>query len=187
MTKPAHSTDRPAAAHQEMSPPFALRRLSPADAAIYRRVRLRALRLEPAAFCSAYQEEVQRPRDDFAARLAPSPDRWTWGAFIDDRLVGIITLFREPRRKERHKASIVALYVERPWRGRGIGAALLSLAEGTAARMHGVRQVRLAVTAANRRALDLYLKNGFAVYGREERALRVGARFYAELFLSRPV
>lgn len=165
--------------------PIALRRLSPADASDYRRVRLQALRLEPAAFGSSHAEESGLTLAQFAARLELSPERWTWGAFAGARLVGIATLARESRLKQRHKAAIYALYVERAWRGQGIGAALLALALQTSGQMRGVRQLRIAVMAANRQALRLYLKNGFTVYGREPEALHVGGRFHPELFLAR--
>lgn len=165
--------------------PIVLRRLSPDDARNYRRVRLRALRLEPAAFGSSHAEESRLTLAQFAARLELSPEKWTWGAFAGARLVGIITLFREHRLKQRHKATIVALYVERASRGQGIGAALLALALQAAGQMRAVRQVALAVVEKNSRALQLYLKNGFKIYGREKDALRVGGRFHSELFLAR--
>ncbi len=165
--------------------PIALRRLSPADVADYRRVRLRALRLEPAAFGSSHAEESRQTLAQFSARLEWSPERWTWGAFAGARLVGIVTLARESRLKQRHKAAIYALYVERASRGQGTGAALLALALQTAGQMRGVRQLRIAVMETNRRALQLYLKNGFTIYGREPEALQVGGRCHTELYLGR--
>jgi ribosomal protein S18 acetylase RimI-like enzyme len=54
----------------------------------------------------------------------------------------------------------------------------------TARELKGLRQVRLAVVEVNKSALRLYESAGFEIYGREEAALRVGGKFYTELFLA---
>jgi len=162
-----------------------IRRLSPADVADYRRLRLQGLRECPTAFGSSYAEEAARPRRAFAGRLAQTPANWTFGAFEAGRLVGVLTLVRETKAKEKHKAAIYGMYVDPTARRRGVGRALVDRAWRTASRLRGVRQVRLAVVASNRPALRLYETAGFSVYGREEAALFVGRRYYAELFLVR--
>jgi len=48
------------------------------------------------------------------------------------------------------------------------------------AREQGVLQIQLCVNADNVRARNLYLSLGFAAFGREPRALRVGDRFFDE-------
>lgn len=54
------------------------------------------------------------------------------------------------------------LYVEEAWRGQGIGAAALDFA-GRESRARGLHAMRLEVTHANPRALDLYRRSGFVV------------------------
>jgi ribosomal protein S18 acetylase RimI-like enzyme len=160
-----------------------IERLSPSDVAAYRRLRLRGLRESPTAFGSSYAEEVKFPLKKFATRLEPSAAKWVFGAFEGERLVGVVTLVREARRKERHKASIYGMYVERKMRRKGIGRQLIHRVIETANKLQGLRQVRLAVVEMNRPALRLYESVGFKVYGREEAALYAAGRFYAELFL----
>ena len=155
------------------------------DVADYRRLRLRGLRESPAAFGSSYDEEVKRPVKTFIARLEQTAGKWTFGAIDNERLVGVLSLIREGRKKERHKASILGMYVDRTMRRKGIGRELLKRAIETAHRFRGLRQVRLAVVEANRPALRLYESAGFKVYGREEAALFVAGKFYSELFLIR--
>jgi len=162
-----------------------IRRLSPADSAEYRRVRLQGLRECPTAFGSSYAEEVARPRSAFARRLRQTTANWTFGAFEAGRLVGVLTLVRETRAKEKHKTAIYGMYVDPTARRRGVGRALIDRALRTAHRLRGVRQVRLAVVASNHPAVQLYQAAGFRVYGREVAALFVAGRYYAELFLVR--
>jgi len=162
-----------------------IRRLSPADVSAYRRIRLHGLRECPAAFGSSYAEEAKRPRSAFVNRLEQTPATWTFGAFDAGRLVGVLSLVRETRAKEKHKAAIYGMYVERPARRSGIGRALVERALATARQLRGLRQVRLAVVDSNLAARRLYEAAGFTVYGREEAALFVGGRYHAELFLVR--
>ncbi len=162
-----------------------IRRLSPADVRDYRRIRLRGLRESPACFGSSYSEDARRPVKEYADRLKWTAGQWTFGGFERKRLVGLITLVRDHRKKERHKASIVGLYVDPQVRRKGVGRALLSHAIATAQGMRGLRQLRLSVTAANQSAVRLYQSLGFSIYGREEDALHVRGVFYAELLLAR--
>jgi ribosomal protein S18 acetylase RimI-like enzyme len=162
-----------------------LRRLSPLDATEYRRLRLRGLRESPTAFGSSYAEEVKRPLKAFVARLEQTPTKWTFGAFENERLVGVVTLIREEKRKEKHKASIFGMYVDRKERRKGVGRELLNFVLEAARRMRGLKQLRLAVVEGNRPARCLYEGAGFKTYGREEAALCVAGKFYSELFLVR--
>jgi len=162
-----------------------IRRLLPSDVAAYRRIRLRGLRESPEASGSSYGEEMKRPVKSFASRLEHTRAKWTYGAFEGQRLVGILSLIRDEREKERHKAAIVGMYVDSRVRRRGIGRCLLKRAIETARQLRGLRRVRLAVVESNRSALSLYASAGFKVYGREEEALLVSGKFYSELFLVR--
>lgn len=162
-----------------------IRRLSPSSATAYRRLRLRGLRESPTAFGSSYAEEAQHPLKTFAARLEQSAAKWVFGAFEGERLIGVVSLIREEKRKERHKAAIFGMYVEPKMRQNGIGRRLIGRVVDAAHRMHGLKQVRLAVVASNRPALRLYKSAGFEIYGREEDALFVAGKFHAELFLVR--
>jgi hypothetical protein len=85
----------------------------PADAPAYREFRLRGLREHPEAFTSSYEEDVIKPIAATEARLAADGDTAMWGAFVGSALAGGIGLVRETRRKNRHKADIVAMYVLR--------------------------------------------------------------------------
>jgi len=161
-----------------------IRRLSSSHVAEYRRLRLRGLRESPAAFGSSYAEEVKLSRKAFVARLEQSEGKWVFGALENRRLVGVVTMIREAKMKERHKASIYGLYVDQKMRGKGIGGLLLDRVIQTARNLPKLKQIRLAVVEGNDAALQLYAVAGFEVYGREEDALMVRGKFYSELLLA---
>lgn len=153
--------------------PFHIRALTPADAAAYQSLRLTALREEPTAFGSSYEEECDIPLSVIGQRLAPVSDRGRLGAFVDGTLAGMVTLGREDGRKHAHKARVWGMYVSAHCRGKGVGLGLLTEALALARRMPEIRQVQLDVTASNASAVALYQAAGFQEYGREPGAMLV--------------
>jgi ribosomal protein S18 acetylase RimI-like enzyme len=151
----------------------------PADAPAYREFRLRGLREHPEAFTSSYEEDVIKPIAATEARLAADGDTAMWGAFVGSALAGGIGLVRETRRKNRHKADIVAMYVLPEYARRGIGRALLDSAIAHA-RDAGIEQLTLTVTQGNAAARELYLAAGFVAFGVEPRAIKVAGEYFAK-------
>lgn len=160
-----------------------IRRLGPSDAQAFRRLRLEALRESPTAFGSSYGEEARRPLSSFRKRLERRPGQWVFGRVDRRTLVGVIRLTREENKTERHKASIHGLYVASTQRRRGIARQLLEKAIETAAKLKGIRQIRLAVVTSNGAAIALYRRAGFEAYGKEDEALLISGQFYTELLM----
>ena len=156
-----------------------IRTLSENDAAIYRVLRLEALRTNPEAFGSSYEETVARPLSATAERLR-DPDAFTLGAFEGDALIGAVTLVRDQGLKMRHRANIYAMYVTPAARGRGVGRALMEEAIRRARQVPGLEQLHLAVVSSNTAARALYDTLGFVVYGQDPRTLKIGDRYFDE-------
>lgn len=154
-----------------------VRRLTPADAAAYRALRLRALREHPEAFTSSYEEESERPQAQSEERLRHGAA--FWGAFAAGQLVGMVGLDREQRVKNRHKATVVAMYVAPEFARRGAGRALMR-ALLAHARESGLELLVLTVTHGNDGPRALYEGMGFTSFGIEPHAIKIGARAYAK-------
>lgn len=157
-----------------------IRRLQASDWEGYRTLRLEALNLEPTAFAADLSEQADQPHEFWASRLASGPHGFVLGAFVAERLVGMVGLNRERRAKTRHKAVVWGMYVSPGARGRAIGRQLLERLIAEARAMDGLRQLALTVVTENLPARRLYLDLGFQVYGTEPRALWVGERFLDE-------
>lgn len=149
-----------------------IRRLTVDDAADYRALRLRGFREHPEAFTSDYEEEALKPLDYARQRLGPASSAWFWGAFVDGVLAGVVGLEREQRRKNRHKATVIGMYVAPEQGRRGIARVLLDtlLAE---ARASDLELLVLTVTRGNLGAERLYLDAGFTSFGVEPGAIKV--------------
>ena len=153
-----------------------VRMLGPADATLYRSLRLRALRDHPDAFTSSYQEEREQPGEAAAQRLAAHP---FWGAYHHAELQGFVGLQRELRTKNRHKATVMGMYVAPEAGGQGVGRKLLDSLVAHA-RLNGLESLVLTVTDGNQRALRLYEAAGFRSFGIEPDAIRLGGRSFAK-------
>lgn len=154
-----------------------IRRLGAKDAEIYRVIRLESLRLHPEAFGSSYEEEKEAPVEKYRDSL---PTVYTFGAFENGSLIGVVTLFPEGKRKMKHRASIFAMYVTESVRGQGVGKRLVEAAIAQARELGGIEQIHLQVVTSNESAIRLYSSLGFEVYGLEKRALRIGDTYYDE-------
>ncbi len=153
-----------------------VRMLGPADATLYRSLRLRALREHPDAFTSSYSEDREQPVEVAAQRLAAHA---FWGAYRHGELYGFVGLEREPRAKNRHKATVMGMYVAPEAWGQGVGRALLA-ALIAHARANGLQSLVLTVTEGNERARRLYEAAGFRSFGVEPDAIRVAGQPYAK-------
>lgn len=156
-----------------------IRALDAGDAAAFRRIRLEAVTDTPSAIWPTYQEIAASTDQENTARIVRTDTQVLFGACIDGELVGIAGLRREPLEQVRHKALLWGVFVRPGWRRAGL-ARTLCASVLTFARENGVLQIQLCVNVENVRARDLYRSLGFASFGVEPRALRVGDAYIAE-------
>jgi RimJ/RimL family protein N-acetyltransferase len=158
-----------------------IRRLTAADAARYREIRLEALKLAPEAFSSTFAAENAEPMAWFAARLDNSV---VFAAVCGVRLLGIAA-FLSKRGKEAHKGLLVGMYVREANRNRGTGRRLAETVVGHA--VGKVEILQLAVVADNQPARRLYARLGFVEYGIERRALKQDEHYWDEVLMAKPL
>lgn len=157
-----------------------IRQLAPTDAQEYLSIRLEALKESPYAFASSYEEEISNTAEKYKNRFNTPENTFTFGAFEDSQLVGVVTLVKEQLLKLRHRANIVAMYVKPEKRGNGTGKSLLSSVIEKAKNIDGIEQIYLTVVTTNVSAKQLYSSSGFEVFGKENRALKFDNRYYDE-------
>jgi ribosomal protein S18 acetylase RimI-like enzyme len=158
-----------------------IRRLLPADAALYRDIRLEALRLSPEAFGSEYETESVHPVEWFAERLAHGAV--ILGAFSDGELAGIVGFIAAEGPKRQHKGMLVGMYVRQQARRAGVGRLLVDAVLELAAQ--SVELLQLAVVKGNEPACGLYRRAGFVEYGLEKHALKIDGRYYDDILMAK--
>jgi len=157
-----------------------IRRLLPADAALYRDIRLEGLRLSPEAFGSTFERENAQTLEWFAQRLGNSD---MFGAFDGAEIVGTAGLLFGTGRKEEHKGRLVGMYVRPNSRKSGVGRRLVeAILEFARPR---IEIVQLAVVSENHKAIRLYASLGFVEFGLEKNSLKEGGRYYDEVHMAK--
>ena len=150
------------------------------DAEKYRSIRLESLQNSPESFASSYEEEKDFSIEKFKNKFQLN-DSFTYGAFENKELVGIITLYKEKLYKLSHRAHIGAMYVSPSKRSLGIGKVLMEEAIKKAKGIEGLEQVYLAVVSTNEPAKKLYSSLGFEVFGTEKKGLRLENNIYFDV------
>lgn len=155
--------------------------LTPEDAKSYWELRLEALQLNPEAFLTTYEEAAGRenPIEQTTRNLAKEGN-FTFGAFEDTVLIGMVTLLCESHEKLQHRANIYAMYVKPVKRKLGVGKALISAAIEQAKTLTRIEKINLTVNACNESAKRLYSAFGFKTFGYEERSLKYAKNYYDE-------
>ena len=156
------------------------------DAARVRELRLEALRSHPQAFSADYDSSANDPLETWAERLkkyTESSDQTLNLADAGAELVGMAGVYRDPRPKIRHAATIWGVYVKPGWRGLHLGNGLVQACLDWASG-HEVIFVRLGVITINASAIRCYQRCGFTVYGVEPKSIYWEGHYYDELLMS---
>ena len=146
----------------------------------YRDLRLEALKSDPYAFGSSFEEEVVLAEDEWKRRIQN-----VLFAMSDDAPIGMIVCLFNNRPKTKHIAEIVGVYVSASQRGQGVGTRMLERALSLIRSKKGIVKVQLAVNPEQRAAVKLYKSAGFFVWGRTKKELKVGRRFCDMLFMEK--
>ncbi len=143
-----------------------IRRLTAKDAAIWRQIRLEGLAAYPDAFMTQVADVAAR-KD---AELAEALTRTTILVAFDGREpIASMGYFIGELTAQRHRATIIAVYVRKTWQGKGVADALLQAVIDDLP--SDVLQLHLEVAATNPRAEAFYRRHGFRRVGTIPRAI----------------
>jgi ribosomal protein S18 acetylase RimI-like enzyme len=158
-----------------------IRALGPADAAVFREQRIRALREHPEVFGRSPEEvaAVEVLAEQFREDAGAEHDVMM-GAFEGAALVGVAGCHRERAVKQRHVATIWGVYVVPERRGTGLGRRLVVEAMARARTWTGLECLWLDVVTTNTGARALYASLGFKGVAIKPRVLKVDGRYYDE-------
>lgn len=107
------------------------------------------------------------------------PGKMAISAENDESVVGFLSFENGPHKRIRHRGTF-GISVEKAWRGKGVGTALLqSLIEWGEANSL-IEKIGLAVNADNKNAIRLYKKFGFIEEGRRPKELKLDPDCYTD-------
>jgi RimJ/RimL family protein N-acetyltransferase len=157
---------------------FAIRPFTVDEAALYRDIRLEALRLHPEAFGASFDKEAAEPLAFFTGRLQGNT---IFGGFRGDMVLGTAGFMAGTGPKQAHKSLLWGMYVRPEARGTGLARRLVEAVLDHA--RDRVEHIQLSVVADNLVARRLYASLGFEPYGIEQRSLKVEGRYYDEVLM----
>jgi ribosomal protein S18 acetylase RimI-like enzyme len=157
-----------------------VRKLTEDDLEAVWTLRLRALRDNPEAFGSTYEETVARGKTWMLQRLRGKDDETFYLGAFEEGLIGMVAFYREDGIKSRHRGFVVSMFVLPVSRGLGAGKALMQELISRARQIEGLEQLLLAVVTTNMAAYRLYRSLGFEVFGTEPNALKFGEQYWDE-------
>ncbi|MDU5105211.1 GNAT family N-acetyltransferase [Clostridium sp.] len=166
-----------------------IRRLTEDNAREFWELRFRALREDGDAFGATYEEEIKKPIQSLIEifnnnYIKPINNNFILGAFNDEnKIIGVIGLYRETRIKLRHKATIWGMYIIPEYRRKGIAKKLLTELINIAKTMEELEQLSLAVVSSNTKAIGLYNTLEFITYGKEKNAIKSNNKYYDENYM----
>ena len=162
--------------------------LDPSYAKDYRSLLLEAYASSPDAFTSTPDERALEPESWWMKRLdVHLGESLVIGAFAKGALVGTVALEFSARTKTRHKAQVMAMYVQAASRGQGIARRLLECLMWHAQNRPFLKVLTLTVTQGNLPAESLYGSFGFKVFGVEPMAIASGGEFLAKVHMFREI
>jgi RimJ/RimL family protein N-acetyltransferase len=100
------------------------------------------------------------------------------GAFIDGELVGTAGFYRQRNPKLRHKGEIWGVYLTARARGAGIGRAMLVFLLTHAVNVKGIERIIVSAATTQTAAIALYRSLGFRSFAAEQRAMKIGDRYF---------
>jgi ribosomal protein S18 acetylase RimI-like enzyme len=134
------------------------RKLLPEESEIYRAIRLESLEKFPEAFGANYQEALSNKKFRIESDIeGETPERFVYGAFAQDELVGICTFVKN----ENSTGSIYQMYVKKEFQGKNIGQGLIEAVIAEACQNFNGIEIILEITPGNNKAYNLYRKIGF--------------------------
>jgi RimJ/RimL family protein N-acetyltransferase len=157
---------------------FRVRQAEPRDAAAYIRLIKGILREQPPVDTPYDRSEFDPAPEAMAARIAAYPATGNSlflvaAAAEATPLIGVLTCAGGTLKADRHVTEL-GIYVEKGWRGRGVGTALLTDAIRWARAHPSIERVALDVMTTNHTAIGLYEHFGFEREGVRRRAYKRG-------------
>lgn len=122
-------------------------------------------------FDKTLQEQV-----DLLGTLAASKTQLALVAYIDDKLVGLLTFTGRDLERVRH-AGEVGLIVSRDNWGKGVGKSMMNALHIWANKNPLISKIDLRVRLSNRRAINLYESLGYQIEGWIRRAVKIGDEY----------
>lgn len=113
----------------------------------------------------------------FLEKMNATPSSRMFVVKVHEKIVANAHIQGHTKPRTKHKASIGISVLKDYWH-QGIGSMLLQQLIDYAKTMGSIKTIYLEVISENIRAINLYKKFGFEVYGLDQNSTKVGSKYY---------
>ncbi len=160
--------------------------LSITDWTAYKALRLKALEESPLAFLDSFEEALNKVDDHWIRHLqADKHSSITLFARENKNLVGMCAILFNSKNKHKHVAEIGGNYVDKAYRGKGIGGLLMQEIINAAVNQSGIKKINLQVVVSQKPAIKLYQKFGFRKVGKLTGEFLCEGKYYDILIMEK--
>lgn len=154
----------------------------------YKALRLRALKEDPQAFASKYEEQLAYSDDKWQKRIQEAVDGKSWLLFAqtDGELVGMAVGFQTPKDVQDKTANIASVFVVTEARGQGVAKKLMNELTNKIKSSDRVTKLKLEVNIDQTAALKLYESLEFVKVGQQDYLMGDG-KTYAEYLMEKNI
>ena len=158
-----------------------LRRLGPDDHALFRQMRIDAI-VSDGRTLIATEDEERAVSDETI--LSCLKDWYVIAAFSGRECLGMASLVPEKGSMRNHVAEAMWVFVYPLHRKEGVAKALMDEVERLATAL-GIHCLELHVVADNFRAIELYMRRGYEIFGLLPKAVRKGEGFASAYYMAK--
>jgi len=155
-------------------------KLTPENWENFKTIRLRALKTDPTAFGSSYEQEIDRPEEVWRQKLATS---WAYAAIVKNQFVGMARILFELGEHVQHVASIVSLFIDPAHRRQGIGEKIMKKIISDLRNQKIITKIILSVNTDQKPAVKLFEKVGFKTIGIARYGVKINQTYYNQLHM----
>jgi ribosomal protein S18 acetylase RimI-like enzyme len=156
-----------------------IRLLNERDAQTLWNFRMLALQSDPWSFVESPEELQKIPVAEYATRLSANKtdhaENFVYGAFEQEKLLGMVGFYQEQLLKRRHKGWIWGVFVAPQARGQGLAKKLMRATIDSATKIPGFEIILLTVSVGQTVPRRLYESLGFRSIGIEPQGLKIGS------------
>ncbi len=156
-----------------------IRKLTQNDLEQYKEIRLEGLKNNPLFFGSSFEEEKAMNINLWLNKITENNDHCSFGLFVSNKLISLITLNFETREKRKHCINITSVITKQNFQNKGYASLLFKETLSYIDNFKKYTNLTLKVGETNINAIKLYKKFGFIETGKDINTIFYNNNYYS--------
>jgi ribosomal protein S18 acetylase RimI-like enzyme len=145
----------------------------------YKKIRLEALRKNPEAFGSSYDEAIEKTDAQWKESVE-NPKNYIFAACDGEEWIGMMAAYQEKGSKMKHIGYVWGVYMRDTYRGQKIGKKLMQVLLDELRQNKEIEKLNLNVNTEMVAATKMYQSFGFEITGTSHKEMKIDDRYIDE-------